>query len=624
MNKRYASILALTAVCGAVVAQHSSRELRIPNAPVERRGHTTTPVQGDRAVLWQDDFSVPSNWTTEIAGFPEVEWQIGQGLESTGTYGTPAIQSSTAGNGYAMLCSDCGANQDGTDYEKNYMTTANPIDLSASPNVILEFQTMYRRFNNEQTYVAISTDGVTWPQPPGDTATVGLPDGLYPVWKRTDLSQGIAVPNPTIKRINISAAAGGQSTIWVRFYWYGIWGYAWYVDDVNIFEQLPYDLGLASNFISHTGDGNEFGRVPVSQLGTNLNLGGEIANFGINDQTNVVLNVETRNSANDVVLNYSTAAQDVPSGTSLNLNEDVTISAWPIDTYTTTMWVTSDDQASDGDPVNDTIVRVFEVTQDVYSLDGVGVYPENTLSGLGTNSFPFNLDGMYCFTNYFVRENFTVYGMYIGLRGNGRSFPGAVIQASLHDTTDVFADDPTAPFVSSAEHSLTDADTTDRFVVLPFAEPFTLEPGTGYLAGVKLFSSNGATHVSILDDFTVLQPGSFIYLPEPTAPGDQPGTAGNGNAFVLRLLADPTIGMEERDELEGVNVFPNPTSGLVNLTFTVPGAYTVELINALGEMVSTHRLNGNNTINLSDLAKGVYSVRISNKEKTTVQRISLN
>jgi hypothetical protein len=82
--------------------------------------------------------------------------------------------------------------------------------------------------------------------------------------------------------------------------------------------------------------------------------------------------------------------------------------------------------------------------------------------------------------------------------------------------------------------------------------------------------------------------------------------------------------MNEREELEGVNVFPNPTSGLVNLTFTVQGAYTVELINALGEMVSAERLNGNSTIDLSDLAKGVYSVRISNKEKTTVQRISLN
>ena len=618
MNKRYASLLALTAVCGAVIAQQANRELRVPNAPVERRGQIAPSIPVDRAILWQDDFSVPANWTTEIAGFPDVQWEIGVGLESIGQYGTAAIQSTTANNGYAMLCSDCGLNEDGADYEKNYLTTASPIDLGAYPNVILEFQTMYRRFSNEQCYVAISTDGVTWPQPPGDTATVDLPNGLYPVWVDNELVNGIPVPNPSIKRINISSSAGNQGTVWVRFYWYGIWGYAWYVDDVNIYEQLPYDVGMESSLLSHTADGNEFGRVPESQLGTNLQLGGTLVNFGVNAQTNVVLNVQTRDQSNAVVLDYATAPADIASGASLSLADDVTITAWPQGTYTTTFWITSADQASDGDSGNDTIVRVFEVTSDEYSLDGVGVYPNAILSSLGTNSFTDNADNIFLFTNYFANQDFTVYGLYVGITGN--TVPGAIITGSLHDTTDVFADDPTVPYTFGDDYVITEADTAARFVILPFNEAYTLNSDAGYFAGVKLFSSGGTTNVRILDDYTVLQPGSFIYLPE----GDPNGTFSNGNSFVIRLLADPTIGMDEREELEGVNVFPNPTSGLVNLTFTVQGAYTVELINALGEMVSTERLNGNSTIDLSDLAKGVYSVRISNREKTTVQRISLN
>ena len=76
--------------------------------------------------------------------------------------------------------------------------------------------------------------------------------------------------------------------------------------------------------------------------------------------------------------------------------------------------------------------------------------------------------------------------------------------------------------------------------------------------------------------------------------------------------------------MTGVHLFHNPTSGLVNVNFTVQGSYNVELINALGETVATQRLNGTSTVDLSGLAKGVYSVRISNKEKATVQRISLN
>ncbi|MBK7087294.1 MAG: hypothetical protein IPH53_22725 [Flavobacteriales bacterium] len=130
-----------------------------------------------------------------------------------------------------MLCSDCG-NNSGTTYEQS-LTTASSIDPSAYPNVVLQFETQYRRFNNEQTYVAISTDGVNWPVPPSDTATVGLPTGLYPVWYDGELTQSVSPGNPTIKRINISDAAGSQGTVWVRFYWYGVWGYAWYVDDVR-------------------------------------------------------------------------------------------------------------------------------------------------------------------------------------------------------------------------------------------------------------------------------------------------------------------------------------------------------------------------------------------------------
>jgi hypothetical protein len=332
--------------------------------------------------------------------------------------------------------------------------------------------------------------------------------------------------------------------------------------------------------------------------------------------------VQTRNQADEVVLDYVTAPFDLGSGVSNNVNEDVTITDWPLGTYTTKMWISTDDQASDGDLNNDTIVRVFEVTTDVYSLDGLGVYPQTILSSLGTASFAFNTDGVYCFTNYFVRQDLTVYGLYVGI--NSQSVPGAVLAGSLHDTTDVMADDPTAPLTFGNDYTLTQADIDAGFVILPFNESYTLESTQGYFAGVKLYSSNGATHVRIVDDFTVPQPGSYIYLGEPTQPGDEPGTAGNGNAFVIRLISNPNIGMEEREELEGVNVFPNPTNGLVNLTFTVQGAYSVELINALGETVSTQRLNGNSTIDLSDLAKGVYSVRISNKEKTTVQRISLN
>ncbi len=634
MNKRYASILALGVVSGATWAQQANREVRTPSAPVERRGHITAPVASDRAILWSDDFGTPANWTisNEPDAFPGVTWQVGTGLESTGQYGTPAIQSTTADNGYAMVCSDCGGNEDGDQYELCNLTTTNSLDFSDKPYLILEFQTQYRRFTNEQCYVSISTDGVNFPQPPSDTATIDLPTGLYPVWFDGELTNGISPGNPTVKRINISAAAGMQGQVWVRFFWYGIWGYAWYVDDVNIFEQYNYDTGLESAYVSHTGSGDEYGRVPSAQLSNSINVGGTVTNFGVNPQTNVILNAETRDASNTVVLSHQSAAFDLAPEASNFVDDEVSITGpWPTGLYTTKTWVTSADQAIDEDILNDTLVRVFEVTADadgIYSLDGEGVYPNVTLSSIGTNSFTDNTDGVYCLTNYVADQNFMAYGVWVGIQST--SVAEALMIASVHDSANVVWDadqtpadgDVSQPYVTSNDYFLTQADIDAGFAVIPFNEGVQLEPGIGYMAGVQLFSNAGATNVRVLDDNTVPQTawGSAIYLPD----GDNPGTFSNGNAFLIRLLLNPTVGMEEREELAGVSVFPNPTNGLVNVTFTVPGAYTVQLINGLGEQVATYRLNGNSNVDLSGLAKGVYSVRISNTEKTTVKRIAVN
>jgi hypothetical protein len=633
MNKRYASILALVTIGGAAMAQSTERQARVPYSALVRGHVHTPPANPDRVVIWQNDFSTPADWviSNETGAFPDVEWQIGTGLESTGPYGTPAIASTTAANGYAMLCSDCGNNQGG-DYEKSYLTTAAPIDMSAYPHAILEFETQYRRFNNEQTYVAISLDGVNWPQPPSDTATVDLPDGLYPVWRDGELEQGVSPGNPTVKRINISCYAGGQPTVWVRFYWYGVWGYAWYVDDITLSETSTVDMAMFSGYMSHTGTGDEFGRIPENQVGTTMHVGGTVANIGLDDLTNVTVTVNVVDGGGNPAFSHTTAAVDIAAdacGFSTSfLDEPVTIPALTPGVYTATYTISSDQGGSDANLDNNTVVRVFEVTSStgVYSLDGVDVYPEAdvVVSSTGTSSFTDNADGIFCMTNYYVLEPTTVYGLWVGVTST--SVPDARIIASLHDTTNVMRPnaDVTQPFVTSADHFLTQDEIDAGFVIIPFSDSYEMTSDIVYLAAVELYSEANGSDVRILDDVTIPQPGfsSLIWLPN-----DDPNnffTYSNGNAFVIRLLLDPSIGMEERAELEGVNVFPNPTSGLVNINFTVPGAYTVELINGLGETVITHRLNGNSLVDLSDLAKGVYSVRISNKEKTTVQRVSLN
>src|SRR5690349_15598698 len=104
MNKQYTLAAALVLTAGAVMAQSgvthelSARKQRAEAAP------RTTPTQAPElrgSAIWSDDFSNPSNWTINHDGPVAVDWQIGVGLENTGDYPTPAIESTTASNGYA-------------------------------------------------------------------------------------------------------------------------------------------------------------------------------------------------------------------------------------------------------------------------------------------------------------------------------------------------------------------------------------------------------------------------------------------------------------------------------------------------------------------------------------------
>lgn len=614
MNKQYITALSAILVAGGAIAQSNAGQRALKERYDASAVRHNTPGAAKGALIWGNTFANASDWviTHDPNGFV-VDWQIGIGLESTGQYGTPAILSTTASDGYAMLCSDCG-NNSGSTYEQSFLTTAQSIDLSAYPNVVLQFETQYRRFNNEQTYIAISTDGVTWPVPPSDTATVGLPTGLYPVWKDGELTQSVSPGNPTVKRINISDAAGSQGTVWVRFYWYGVWGYAWYVDDVRVEEQPQYDVVMKSGFVSHTGTGDEYGRIPSAQMGTFLNVGGEFTNPGVQDQTNVSVNADVAG------YNANTSAALLLTDETLLMDEDITLAgALAQQLYTCSLSVTSDQGAQDAYPDNNLYLRNFEITDNVYSLDGIDNHPAGyeLLTSTGTSSFTDNADQLFLMTMYYISAPMTVTGLEV-LLANG-TVEGGTITASIHDTTEVLNDNVLSPLVTSSETDVTAWHIDNGRIGIAFNPPFTLNPGV-YYAAVELVSNSNANDIRVLDDITVPQPAiaSMISLASDGL------SYSNGNAYAIRLSSDPAVAVQENTSaLEGINIYPNPSEGLFTINAANAGSYLVDVTNILGEVVYTVNFNNLTVVDLSGLAKGVYSVRVSNNVASTVQKVTI-
>jgi hypothetical protein len=180
--------------------------------------NTIQPRQGGDC-LFSDNFSDPDTWVT---GYDEtacsLEWEIGTGLETGGSYQIATIESTTADNGYAMIDSDeYGGEEGGTEVEDSWFTTDQPIDLANYPNVVLEFETWYRSYTSEKCWVVTSTDGVAWPELTPDSEA-NPEEGIYEVFPGISGENGTDVGNnPFTKRINISESAGGEGQVWIRY-----------------------------------------------------------------------------------------------------------------------------------------------------------------------------------------------------------------------------------------------------------------------------------------------------------------------------------------------------------------------------------------------------------------------
>jgi hypothetical protein len=91
-----------------------------------------------------------------------------------------------------------------------------------------------------------------------------------------------------------------------------------------------------------------------------------------------------------------------------------------------------------------------------------------------------------------------------------------------------------------------------------------------------------------------------------------------------------TVGTPEISGIESVHIYPNPTSGLVNLSFNAAGTQSVnlEVLSVTGNPVFSETLgtiqgNFSKQIDLSGLAKGVYILRLTSGNGVKMSKIVL-
>lgn len=587
MKKIYLSLLSL-AIVGFATAQISDRvgPVKKSNDRLENYKPVNHPGNEQKAILWQNDCSVETDWSYANTSNPAQDW-----FWTTDVNAVPAAgpaNMTTASNGYFMIDSDAAgqsANQNAT------VTYNNPITvLGAYPTVVLEFEHHYRTYLDER-YVEFSTDGgVTWPH----VVTV------------TDGTEG-QINVDGVFQYNVSSMIGGQANVMMRFRYIGNWGWHWAVDDIRIIEQPADDIQLLSAWIAgENNEGTEYGRNPDDQLDANWYIGGQIFNFGALDQTNVDLTMDfTAFSSNgqDALLEADSTVI-IENLDPLSLTQQV---------YQGTFTATSDNEQAGGpDFGNNVRYRNFEVTDHYYSQDGIGIHPpaDELLTSIGTDSFTGVTDGLVCASWYHIKNTTAVGGIEIVL-ANG-TVAGGEVFVSIIDTATLFADQ-TVPLVQSQIVQIDAADITAGSKTIMFDSPYTLNPGC-YYAAVEMYSNGNANDIRILDDITVIQPywASVIFIPQ-----DQTYT--NGEALAIRMVTGD-VGIEE-NSIEGISVYPNPSEGIINVTNKNSYNNVIEVIDVAGNVVLTKESNTSTTLDLTGHGAGVYMVKISNNFGSVIERV---
>ncbi|MBA3901548.1 MAG: hypothetical protein H0X62_15325, partial [Bacteroidetes bacterium] len=261
-------------------SDHIHPEGSVPSGLSSLFSNTNLRAMGD--TIWINDFSAPSDW---VASSPTPH---GWGITSTnkGWYYSSSINSTSGGN-YALLENGNPATNSPAPIAGPFtLTTANPVNLSLNPDVLLTYQIYGARFQ-DTLQVQVSTNGTTF-------TTVGN----HHDWSVLSSAGGSASANPENRSINISAQAGGQPQVWVRFRWIGGSGangnitYGYMIDDVAFIEASANDLILnAANYTKVWDNGQlEYSIYPLNQAQANpLTFEAAIANQGSSNQSNVAL-----------------------------------------------------------------------------------------------------------------------------------------------------------------------------------------------------------------------------------------------------------------------------------------------------------------------------------------------
>jgi hypothetical protein len=429
------------------------------------------------------------------------------------------------------------------------------------------------------------------------------------------------------------------TAVWVRFSWTtnyptqatdpNVWiTYGWCIDDVVIAEspanrvtmEDPVIGGFWLDYLNYSGTGQnaiyglDYSITPLSQLQNHpYSLEALFRNEGtasqsVNLEYNITGTAASSGSSNSVMLN---------PGDSVFLG--ASFSPTLTGSYSIDIWGVLD-SAGAGITSNMTSIenRNILVTDYIYGKD------------LGeTNSSEYILGGLedqnHVTTRFEMYANEDLYALraYIG----ESSIVGAEVKAIIYEIDSTISNaDGGALLIAESDNYTITAQDRGAWVDIPFVSPVNLLNGFAYEFGIV-----GFQHPTL--ESYIGTSGSSIYNGEHSLfdeNGLSTSSAGTPTWYyitttpMVRMNFDPSSSTTSiyENNTEYLNIYPNPSSGLLNIDQNKDAIYNLSITNVLGQVTYTSIiLNKNSALDLSDLKKGIYLIELRDKENIFSEKL---
>lgn len=591
--------------------------------------------------FWSEDFDsqLPSDWTAAMVagnGTPSSNW-IWTNTGPAGGFSIGALASTSAANGWMIFDSDlnCSGNQD-------VRLITPKLNTTGKNTVTLQFETHYRRFNDE-TSIMVSTDSVTWTEVP-----------VFDGHMNNDFADGTAIPddaiNPYVTVVDLTASAANKPQVWIAFRFLSDattvqagdpgCGYSWQIDDVALFDtDLTPAINIAiGDFFYPPASYAQ----PISQIKDDtMGFFADLSNLGSASVTNIILKAEVRQASNtiwsDSILIPSLDTGVVDSTFEL-LNQFVPDQLAIANNYSIRYSVYSQD-GDDSDLADNSRSENFEVTDFVYSKESGAT----TAYRPGGDPTDWAIANVYRTSKNWVDQyKATSATMRAVKNASDGNFNGNQVAIALTMVNDDLVDagwngfddagdyiNNTTMFIKSINlydftQTTTDVTLTQELIDFDNETPgVILEPGKRYvlIADYKGAGNNAIFH-GFSENISYFQISTLVFTDQWYLGGFGPEPAA-----VLRMNIDLYNTTDEVSLPDNsLNFFPNPANQNLNVDINLeePTLANITLADINGRVIQIDEVENafkqSRQYDVSNLPNGTYIVRIATKFGTKTKK----